>query len=163
MADYVQISSDHPAAANRCHSQTRNNTAKDSFSDVLEAQENGASGLQSGDVRTKTGREKDANGQDTDYRKQLQEHMEEMADRIKHGTIQPKIAIGAQEYTQEEWKKLLEKFDDAEAELAEQLKEQIEVLKAQAEKEKAALENAAKENEAGEGTDTRTGRIIENC
>ena len=48
------------------------------------------------------------------YREQILEKMEEMAQNIKNGTIQPKFKIGAQEYTIKEWEKLLEKFDAAE-------------------------------------------------
>ncbi|MDE6945499.1 MAG: hypothetical protein K2P66_13855, partial [Lachnospiraceae bacterium] len=39
---------------------------------------------------------------DPDYRKFLREKMEEMRANIKNGTIQPKIQIGAEAYTQEE-------------------------------------------------------------
>lgn len=79
---------------------------------------------------------------DTDYRKFLLEKMEEMRARIKNGTIQPKIRIGAEAYTQEEWQKLLEKIDAAE-----------DVLKEQIEAEIKAAREAAEDTE--EDSDTR--------
>lgn len=134
MSDYARITDRRPAAERT----GRQSGAKEGagFDDVLRSQEDKG-------ARDKT-QDADA-GQDTDCRKQLQEHMEEMIDRIRHGTIQPKIRIGAQEYTQEEWKKLLEKFDGAEETLREQIAEEIEKRREQAEKEKIAAEAAEEE------------------
>lgn len=67
------------------------------------------------------------------YREQILEKMEEMAQNIKNGTIQPKFQIGAQEYTVKEWEKLLADFDDAEETLREEVKAHIEELQKQAE------------------------------
>ena len=71
------------------------------------------------DESAKSGEEAKDNKQDDaseskSYREQILEKMEEMAQNIKKGTIQPKFKIGAQEYTIKEWEKLLEKFDAAE-------------------------------------------------
>lgn len=137
MADYAQIDNNRAATTANYTARQRNTGTGSDFGDYLKTQENKEEQAQSG-------AEKSGNTEDADYTKQLQEHMEEMLDKIKHGTIQPKIKIGAQEYTQEEWRKLLEKFDEAEEELIEQVEEEIEALKEQAEKEKAALEAAAK-------------------
>ena len=134
MADYAQINNNQSTAAGYYTSKQSANGVNGGFGDVLKAQENKNTQAQSADTKA---------GEDVDYRKQLQEHMEEMLDKIKHGTIQPKIQIGAQEYTQEEWKKLLEKFDEAEEELIEQVEAEIEERKEQAAKEKAAMEEAA--------------------
>ncbi len=136
MSDYAQITNNRPAAADY---GTRKSGAKTGagFGDVLRTQEDKSAG------QDRTGEEEKAAA--GDYREQIREHMEEMLDRIRHGTIQPKIAIGAQEYTQEEWKKLLEKFDDAEETLQEQIAEEIEKLKEQAEKEQIEKEAAAEE------------------
>ena len=71
------------------------------------------------------------------YREQILEKMEEMAQNIKKGTIQPKFKIGAQEYTVKEWEKLLEKFDAAEEALREEVEARIEEIKKQAEEEAA--------------------------
>lgn len=137
MADYAQISNDYTATKASYTSKQRSTGTSGGFDDVLKTQEDKSAQTQSEDTKSE-------NAEDTDYTKQLQQHMEEMLDKIRHNTIQPKIKIGAQEYTQEEWKKLLEKFDEAEEELIEQVEAEIEALKEQAEEEKAALEVAAK-------------------
>lgn len=80
------------------------------------------------------------------YREQILEKMEEMAQNIRKGTIQPKFQIGAQAYTIKEWEKLLEKFDAAEEALREEVQAQIEEREEQAEKE--ALVRAAQNGEA---------------
>ncbi len=74
-------------------------------------------------------------GEALDYRKLLQEKMEEMADNIKNGTIQPKFQIGNEAYTIEEWKKFLRKVDDVQEGIAEQIKEDIEAAKEKAQME----------------------------
>ena len=137
MADYAQIGSNHSAAAVGYNTRQRSTGTGSGFDDVLKAQEDKGAQTQTEDTKSE-------NAEDTDYRKQLQEHMEEMLDKIKHGTIQPKIKIGAQEYTQEEWKKLLEKFDEAEEELIEQVEAEIEIRMENAEKEEAIREAEAK-------------------
>lgn len=135
MADYAQINNNRSTAPGYYTSKQYANGTGSDFGDVLKAQE---------DKSAQAKASKAESEEDTDYMKQLQEHMEEMMDKIKHGTIQPKIQIGAQEYTQEEWKKLLEKFDEAEEDLVEQMKAEIEALKEQAAKEKEEMEEAAK-------------------
>lgn len=131
MADYAQINNNQPTTAGYYNtSKQRSNGTSSDFDDVLKAQE---------DKDTQT-RAEDTKSEDVDYRQQLQDHMAQMLDKIKHGTIQPKIRIGAQEYTQDEWKKLLEKFDEAEEELIEQVEEEIEIRMENAEKEKALRE-----------------------
>lgn len=69
---------------------------------------------------------------ENDYRAFLLEKMEEMRANIKKGTIQPKFQIGSEAYTQEEWKKLLEKIDAAEESLREQIEEEIAAAKEKA-------------------------------
>ena len=78
---------------------------------------------------------KDDAAEPKSYREQILEKMEEMAQNIKKGTIQPKFKIGAQEYTIKEWEKLLEKFDAAEEALREEVEAMIEEIKKQAEAE----------------------------
>lgn len=78
---------------------------------------------------------KDDGAEPKSYREQILEKMEEMAQNIKKGTIQPKFKIGAQEYTIKEWEKLLEKFDAAEEALREEVEAMIEEIKKQAEAE----------------------------
>ena len=135
MSDYVQINNHHSTApANYAAKQNSTGTGS-GFDDVLKAQE---------DRGAKTADTKSESAKDTDYREQLQEHMAQMLDNIRHGTIQPKIKIGAQEYTQEEWRKLLEKFDEAEEELIEQIEEDIQARIEQCEEERAMMEALAK-------------------
>lgn len=138
MADYAQINNNNASTTVNYTAKQRNTGADGDFGDYLKAQEGGEEQAQS------VGGQYEST-QDADYRQQLQEHMAQMLDKIKHGTIQPKIQIGAQEYTQEEWKKLLEKFDEAEEELIEQVEAEIEMRIEHAEKEKAEMEEAAKE------------------
>ena len=137
MADYVQVSGNHAATTASYTAKQKNTGTGSGFDDVLKAQEDKSAQTQTEDTKSES-------AQDANYRQQLQEHMEEMIDKIKHGTIQPKIKIGAQEYTQEEWKKLLEKFDEAEEELIEQVEAEIAMRMENAEKEKAEMEEAAK-------------------
>ena len=138
MSDYAQVNNNQSTAAGYYNaSKQRSAGTGGSFHDVLKAQEDRSGKMQPADKQS-------GSAEDKDYMKQLQEHMEEMLDKIRHGTIQPKIQIGAQEYTQEEWKKLLEKFDEAEEELVEQMEAEIEMRMENAEKEKAEMEEAAK-------------------
>mgnify|MGYP007098660060 CR=1 FL=1 len=84
------------------------------------------------------------NGEEKSYREQILEKMEEMAENIRKGTIQPKFQIGAEAYTIGEWTKLLEKFDAAEESLREEVKAQIEEVEKQ-----AAMEALRREMESG--------------
>lgn len=84
-----------------------------------------------------SGPEQTEYGQDMDYRQFLLEKMEEMRAKIKNGTIQPKIQTGAEAYTEEEWRKLLDKIDAAEEALRQQVEDEIEVVKEAAEDKEA--------------------------
>ena len=138
MSDYVQIRNHQSSAVGNYTAQRYTNGTGSGFGEVLKVQEDKGAQKQSANTRSE-------NAEDTDYTKQLHEHMEEMLEKIRHSTIQPKIQIGAQEYTQEEWKKLLEKFDEAEEELIEQVQAEIEIRMENAEEEKAKMEEMAKE------------------
>ena len=88
MSDYAQITNNRPAAAG----QTANRSgakAGAGFDDVLKSQADKNLQEEKEDAAKKA--------TDEDYRSQIREHMEEMIDRIRHGTIQPKIAIGGVE------------------------------------------------------------------
>ena len=137
MSDYAQINNYHSATMANYTTKQRSTGTGGSFNDVLKAQEDKSGQTQSADKQSESAENKD-------YMEQLKEHMDEMLDKIKHGTIQPKIQIGAQEYTKDEWKKLLEKFDEAVEELLEQVEAEIETRIENAEKEKAEMEAAAK-------------------
>lgn len=138
MADYAQVNNNQSTAAGYYNtSKQRNPETSSNFDDVLKAQEDKGAQTQSANTQPE-------NAEDADYMEQLQEHMAKMLENIKHGTIQPKIKIGAQEYTQEEWRKLLEKFDEAEEELIEQVEEEIKARVEQYEEERAMMEALAK-------------------
>ena len=138
MTDYAQINNNQSTATGYYNTSKHNaDGTGGAFGDVLKAQEDKGAQAQPSDTESES-------AQDKDYRTRIQEHMAEMLDKIKHGTIQPKIQIGAQEYTQEEWKKLLEKFDEAEEELIEQVEAEIETRLENAEKEKAIRETEIK-------------------
>jgi hypothetical protein len=108
----------------------KNGRQPEEFGDVIKsAQESGE--------QEKADAARREDGQETDYRQFLLEKMEEMRARIKNGDIQPKIQIGAEAYTQEEWKKLLEKVDAAEDAIREQIEEKIAAAKEAAGKDEA--------------------------
>lgn len=108
----------------------KNGRQPEEFGDVIKsAQESGE--------QEKADAARREDGQGTDYRQFLLEKMEEMRARIKNGDIQPKIQIGAEAYTQEEWKKLLEKVDAAEDAIREQIEEKIAAAKEAAGKDEA--------------------------
>ncbi len=108
----------------------KNGRQPEEFGDVIKsAQESGE--------QEKADAARREDGQETDYRQFLLEKMEEMRARIKNGDIQPKIQIGAEAYTQEEWKKLLEKVDAAEDAIREQIEEEIAAAKEAAGKDEA--------------------------
>lgn len=86
------------------------------------------------------------------YREQILEKMEEMAENIKKGTIQPKFQIGAESYTIAEWEKLLEKFDAAEDVLREEVKARIEEIKKQAAMEAMKREMAGGRSDSSKMT-----------
>lgn len=105
-----------------------------SFVNSLEEEQREAAGSVENSESAK-GEEQDKTEEEKSYREQILEKMEEMAQNIRKGTIQPKFKIGAQEYTIKEWEKLLEKFDAAEEALREAVEEQIEEIRKQAEME----------------------------
>ena len=108
----------------------KNGRQPEEFGDVIKsAQESGE--------QEKADAARREDGQETDYRQFLLEKMEEMRARRKNGDIQPKIQIGAEAYTQEEWKKLLEKVDAAEDAIREQIEEEIAAAKEAAGKDEA--------------------------
>lgn len=70
-----------------------------------------------------------------DYHAFIQKRIEEMHEKIKNGDIEVRIQIGAQEFSEEEWDKLLERFDKTEEELREQMREEHEKRKEEAQEE----------------------------
>lgn len=90
--------------------------------------------------------------EDMTYREQILAHMEEMAKKVKDGTVEPTFQTGAQSFTMKEWEKLLADFDDAEEALQEQIKELIAEVEKQAAKEALRREAEGKPDADGTGT-----------
>lgn len=90
--------------------------------------------------------------EDMTYREQILAHMEEMAKKVKDGTVEPTFQTGAQTFTIKEWEKLLADFDDAEEALQEQIKELIAEVEKQAAKEALRREAEGKSEADGTGT-----------
>lgn len=61
-----------------------------------------------------------------DFKAIIDQHIDEMSDKIKRGDIQQKFAIGSQEFTLEEWDKLLNQFDEAEKAIIEEVEAQAQ-------------------------------------
>lgn len=74
------------------------NTAKTSFADLVKQLENEA-------------RKTAKNEKDTDAREFLKKKMDELYKQFKKGETKPSYQIGAVSFTEQEWDKLLEKFD----------------------------------------------------
>ncbi len=72
-----------------------------------------------------------------DYAKFLKEKMNEILTKIKNGDTETSYQIGAQSYTEKEWKALLDKFDSVEEAIRELMRE---------EQEKKEAEEMRKEN-----------------
>lgn len=78
----------------------------------------------------------------TDFQRALLSFAEFVEDRIKNG--EPKIPIGAQEFSETDWKRLLETFDKAMDEIKKEVQAEAEQAARKAEEEKA-VKKAAKE------------------
>ena len=53
----------------------------------------------------------------------IRERKQEIYDKVRKGQTEVKIRIGAQEYTEKEWDKLIESFDETEDDIRRQLQE----------------------------------------
>lgn len=60
----------------------------------------------------------------TDYQKLLQEKREELVDKIRKGEMEPSFQIGTQSFTLKEWKRFMDKFDNTEKLIKEELREE---------------------------------------
>lgn len=65
----------------------------------------------------------------------IQSHIDALYKKIKNGDTEVRYQIGAQEFSEEEWNKLLERFDEAEKELREQMQKEHEARKEEAQEE----------------------------
>ncbi len=62
-----------------------------------------------------------------DYSQMIKEKMDELFTKIKNGDTEPKYQIGAEEFTEEEWKEMLDRFDSVEDMIKELLKEKQKI------------------------------------
>lgn len=78
----------------------------------------------------------------TDYQKFLMEKKEEILEKIRNGNTEATYQIGAQSFTETEWDKFLENFDETEEVIRELMRERHEKQEAeQIEKERIEKEN----------------------
>lgn len=61
-----------------------------------------------------------------DYQAILQGKIEELSEKIKNGDTETSYQIGAQSFTQTEWNKLIEEFDEAEENVRKLMREEQE-------------------------------------
>ena len=66
----------------------------------------------------------------------IRERKQEIYDKVRKGQTEVKIRIGAQEYTEKEWDKLIESFDETEDDIRRQLQEAREQQRKDREKDK---------------------------
>lgn len=55
----------------------------------------------------------------------------EILEKVKKGEMEPVIQIGAQAYTEKQWKRMLESFDDTEKDFRDKIREALEKLREQ--------------------------------
>ncbi len=55
----------------------------------------------------------------------------EILEKVKKGETEPVIQIGAQAYTEKQWKRMMESFDESEKDIADQIKEALEEARKQ--------------------------------
>lgn len=105
-------------------------TAKQAFSDAKTAAGYSEDGRTSapancGGEETVQGVEQEKE-EGMDYRKFLQEKIEELYVKLQNGETEPSYQIGAQSFTEKEWDELLEKFDSVEETIRELMREEHE-------------------------------------
>lgn len=59
-----------------------------------------------------------------DYQKILHEKIQEISEKIKNGDTEPSYQIGNQSFTEKEWDKLIEAFDEVQDEIREQVEDE---------------------------------------
>lgn len=59
----------------------------------------------------------------------IQSRKSEILEKVKKGETEPVIQIGAQAYTEKQWKRMLESLDDSEKDLKDMIREAIEEYK----------------------------------
>lgn len=59
----------------------------------------------------------------------IQNRKSEILEKVKKGETEPVIQIGAQAYTEKQWERMLESFDDSEKDIKDMIREAIEKYK----------------------------------
>ncbi len=59
----------------------------------------------------------------------IQNRKSEILEKVKKGETEPVIQIGGQAYTEKQWKRMLESFDDSEKDIKDMIREAIEKYK----------------------------------
>lgn len=59
----------------------------------------------------------------------IQSRKSEILEKVKKGETEPVIQIGGQAYTEKQWKRMLESFDDSEKDIKDMIREAIEKYK----------------------------------
>lgn len=57
--------------------------------------------------------------------KMIDSRKNEILEKVKKGETEPVIQIGAQAYTEKQWKRMMESFDESEKDIADQIKEAL--------------------------------------
>lgn len=82
------------------------------------------------------------------------ERKQEILTKVRKGETEVKIRIGAQEFTEKEWDKLIESFDEAEEDIRKKLRE------AREQQRKAMAERAGEAGSEEEADDTLIERLL---
>lgn len=61
--------------------------------------------------------------------KLISERKSEILEKVKKGETEPVIQIGAQAYTEKQWKRMLESLDDSEKDFKDKIKEALEEIR----------------------------------
>lgn len=64
-----------------------------------------------------------------DIMKMISARKSEILEKVKKGETEPVIQIGAQAYTEKQWKRMLENFDDSEKDFTDKIKEALEEVR----------------------------------
>lgn len=64
-----------------------------------------------------------------EFMRVIQNRKSEILEKVKKGETEPVIQIGAQAYTEKQWKRMLESLDDSEKDIKDTIREAIEEYK----------------------------------
>lgn len=83
----------------------------------------------------------------TELRQSFSQYITDLQKKLLQGEVEEKIAIGAEEYTDDQWKELLESFDSVQKEITAAMRERHQQIMEQTEARKEALELLEKQKE----------------